>query len=1537
MAYELGSIWLQVIPSFAGVQDEGRKAGREAADAYHKGYNERERELRGQKATQAEKTGEEIAEAEAKARASAQRKAAARLAEAERDLQRKLSRLEADSARTRTAERRRHAEELATAAASGDKAVEQAAQRHQQKLADLDRAHATEREKIHARHIDQIAQLEQKGLTDAVAARERAQKALADVEERGLRASERRRRDSFERLRRQLGTQAEANPAAFNEDARRRLGRALEKLPDVKVGADVTEAEAEIRALRRRIEALRDVKINARFDTKTFTAEYVQLMAMIETLDGSHVDIDAEVNAAAAYAELAGLAVASRQAEDGQRGLRRATNESGESAGSAANAFRAMNGVLLAAVTIGPILIPTLLGIAGALGAIATFGLAAAGGIGIGVLGLAGIGDAVGAMGDLENEQQYGGPRAARQARRQTRGADRQVRTAQRGVDSARQQAADGMAGALERQERAERSLARAQEQAQRAQESLTRARQQARREIEDLNNALISGTMSERDALYDLEEARYALFRIQQDGSATQRERDRAQLEYDMQAQAYRELQTDNTRLAEDKTAIDAAGGIAGTDTVRNAERGVQDAARGVADAQRAVADAAADRTRAQVDGAQAIADAEDRLREALENQAEVQADLAEGAGALATAQRKVNEAMDALGPAGQAFALFLFGLKPLLDDLRYAAQEGFLPGLQAGLEMIVNTYGEPLLDFVGRFATALGEQATAFGEWMVTPEVQEFFSTFGDYMLIFLEQFGEIMPNLATGILGVITALLPFTEQFGEALIVLSGAFAEWATSEEGQAAMAAFFAYLAEVSPEVWEMFAEMVLALVNALIALAPWAQVLVEDILTPFFTYVAEMDSDQLGRIILSVIALTVAFQGFAFVIGFLTTGIQFLANLKWLGGSFGKLLGLFGIGKAAAGAAGGGAAAAGGGKAAASAIMRFGPIGLIIGGVLLGLYLLYEHVEPFRNFVDGLVGAIVNAWTVYIWPVFQAIFAWLTDFLGPVFEGFSMLVGQAWEWIVFSAELAWTILEVIFKTLYSIVLAAGAIFTWLYEHAIGPAMGWIGDKISGVYNEHIAPILEALGDIIETHVAPKFQAGVELLGSIWDGLKKVFAMPIDFLVNTVLNRGIIDTLNHVFEFFNLDPVEHVNLPPSVQEVVDSPWPWQFATGGILPGYTPGRDVYDFIDPSSGQRLRLGGGEAIMRPEVTRALGSSTINALNGAAMSGGVSGVRQVLGGSAPHGAVPEWLTNAGSAISSGVRSAVDWVGDTASAAWDFVTDPVGSLKRVVRDIVGGLSDFSEDSVVGRLAVGAPMGLIDKIGSSLSNLLGGATASKHMSAPVPKTAGGRIYGAQPHVDSAASLLSSWVGGIDLMQAFNQSMAGDHPQGLAVDFIDDASTLNRLAEYAQRNAELLGLRYMAWQGRIFTPGGGWAPQTVGYGNDPMHRWHVHISHYPRPSGAAEPSPYQQIGGRAPELRDGGGIIEPGLNYILNATGEQEYALTRQQLDNLRGGTLGGGQTIIDVDIDRPGATAGEIAEEFNYSIRRARRGGAYAGV
>ena len=60
---------------------------------------------------------------------------------------------------------------------------------------------------------------------------------------------------------------------------------------------------------------------------------------------------------------------------------------------------------------------------------------------------------------------------------------------------------------------------------------------------------------------------------------------------------------------------------------------------------------------------------------------------------------------------------------------------------------------------------------------------------------------------------------------------------------------------------------------------------------------------------------------------------------------------------------------------------------------------------------------------------------------------------------------------------------------------------------------------------------------------------------------------------------------------------------------KMARGGILPGYTPGRDVHRFFSPTGGF-LELSGGEAILRPEVTRALGEGQIHQWNADARAG---------------------------------------------------------------------------------------------------------------------------------------------------------------------------------------------------------------------------------------------------------------------------------------------------------------------------------------
>jgi len=76
-------------------------------------------------------------------------------------------------------------------------------------------------------------------------------------------------------------------------------------------------------------------------------------------------------------------------------------------------------------------------------------------------------------------------------------------------------------------------------------------------------------------------------------------------------------------------------------------------------------------------------------------------------------------------------------------------------------------------------------------------------------------------------------------------------------------------------------------------------------------------------------------------------------------------------------------------------------------------------------------------------------------------------------------------------------------------------------------------------------------------------------------------------------------------------PVQYQQQITSPSMPGYYNGGIYPGYTPGRDI---------GYIGISGGEAIMRPEWTRAVGPGFVDKMNMIARSGGVAAVQAAMG-----------------------------------------------------------------------------------------------------------------------------------------------------------------------------------------------------------------------------------------------------------------------------------------------------------------------------
>ncbi len=239
---------------------------------------------------------------------------------------------------------------------------------------------------------------------------------------------------------------------------------------------------------------------------------------------------------------------------------------------------------------------------------------------------------------------------------------------------------------------------------------------------------------------------------------------------------------------------------------------------------------------------------------------------------------------------------------------------------------------------------------------------------------------------------------------------------------------------------------------------------------------------------------------------------------------------------------------------------------------------------------------DNVFQPLVNFATQVLWPNIMNVVQWIVD----KWNWLRDMLGAAWGWI---------------RDNVIQLFINGANNLW---NMVSQAIGWIVDKWnwmrdrlfdgwSWIDNNVFSPLKNGL-DVVKGW----FQTTVDNIGAAWDTIKEKTKAPIAFVVNTVYNKGIKPAWNAVAGFVGMDDKK---LPDIA-----------FASGGVLPGYSPGRDDYRFVDPKSGYSIALGGGESIMRPEWTKAVGGKkAVDAMNRSARVGGVNGVRKQLGEGAAY------------------------------------------------------------------------------------------------------------------------------------------------------------------------------------------------------------------------------------------------------------------------------------------------------------------------
>ncbi len=363
----------------------------------------------------------------------------------------------------------------------------------------------------------------------------------------------------------------------------------------------------------------------------------------------------------------------------------------------------------------------------------------------------------------------------------------------------------------------------------------------------------------------------------------------------------------------------------------------------------------------------------------------------------------------------------------------------------------------------------------------------------------------------------------------------------------------------------------------------------------------------------------------------------------------------------------------------------------------------------------FVNLWEGLV-----AWWTPIWEKIWAVVQFIIDLIVNYFRFWAAVAMWLWENAIkpalkFIADLFEWLWKNAIKPIIDFIVDAihwfgdamewlyenavkptidfiAAAFQWLWDHAIQPVIDLVAAAIEGwgiiftwLYEEIIKPIWEGIQkvfkagwDFIEQKVFKPFKDGIDAVADgfeiavsaiekTWNSIKEMVAKPINFVLDTIWNNGLRSFWNDLVTTLKLPDMKLPKAPLV-----------SFAKGGVMPGYTPGRDVHHFFSPTAGY-LNLSGGEGIIRPDALRRLGGKRwLDAVNGS------RGRKPRTGGSDVNG------KGSGDKKHQGILGdAWDWIADAASIAWEFLTDPKDAIEKyvidgIIRPKIGDLNIFGK-------------------------------------------------------------------------------------------------------------------------------------------------------------------------------------------------------------------------------------------------------------
>lgn len=564
---------------------------------------------------------------------------------------------------------------------------------------------------------------------------------------------------------------------AFADAFKARLRSALADLPDIKLGADSSEADRKLAEIRAELKDLAGKTIGVDISDAEAVAKLDELRARLDRLNAESSSVQVKTDTAKASADLAKFQVEL----DKINGETATANVKVNDDGSTSQATSGMVGLWGAIGLLSPALIPVAGG-AAAVGA-ALVSMAAVGVGAVGVLGiaLASVTNAVKLLGQQQTQQaaadQQAGMQAAARAQAITAAA-RQEQSAQMSLADARRAAADTAVQDSQAVQSAQYALAQADQQETNAVNALVTAREAASRQLESYANAAVDTRLAEQQAVLDLETAQANYAKTMASSTATEQQRQQAALDLQKAQQHVTEAQQAAANATADNNKAQQAGVngapqvVSATQAVAAAKHNQQQAEQNLADAQHKAAEDQIKSQESIVRAQQGVAAAMDAMAAAQRN----------AAGTTNASLAATNAQVAKLDPATRAFAQYLRSdWLPIWHQVQAAATGGLLPGLQAGMDALKPEI-PVFTGIIGSLSSTLGDLFKQAGKALTDPFWTNFFQMIRNDAGPLLSNVGHIIGNVVTGFAGIIQAFMPMSMQISGGIEGLTKKFSDW-----------------------------------------------------------------------------------------------------------------------------------------------------------------------------------------------------------------------------------------------------------------------------------------------------------------------------------------------------------------------------------------------------------------------------------------------------------------------------------------------------------------------------------------------------------------------------------------------------------------------------------------------------------------------------------------------------------------------------------------------------------------------------------